>query len=131
MTNAAELSRRERQIMDVIFARGEASVVQIQAELPDAPSATAIRTLLRILEQKGHVRRRKNGRQHLYRPQQARKVAGLQALRHVLKTFYEDSLESALAAHLTGSQQNLSDAEVERLTRLIQDAQSSQEEESA
>ncbi len=122
MVDSSQLSRRERQIIDVIYLRKEASVLQIQEGLPDAPSATAIRTLLRILEEKGHVRRRKEGREFFYQPTQPKKKAGFHALQHVLETFYEGSIEGALAAHLTGSKNGLSDDEVHRLMRLIGDA---------
>ena len=122
MVDSSQLSRRERQIMDVIYLRKEASVLQIQEGLPDAPSATAIRTLLRILEEKGHVRRRKKGREFFYQPTQPKKKAGFQALQHVLETFYEGSIEGALAAHLTGNKNGLLDDEVRRLMQLIRDA---------
>lgn len=122
MVDSSQLSRRERQIMDIIYVRKEASVLQIQEGLPDAPSATAIRTLLRILEDKGHVCRRKEGREFVYLPTQPRQNAGFQALQHVLTTFYEGSIESALSAHLTGNQQGLPESEVRRLIRLIRDS---------
>ena len=122
MVDSSQLSRRERQIMDVIYLRKEASVLQIREGLPDAPSATAIRTLLRILEEKGHVRRRKQGREFFYQPTQPKNKAGFKALQHVLETFYEGSIESALAAHLTGSKNGLSEDEVHRLMRMIRDA---------
>lgn len=122
MPDPPQLSRRERQILDIIYAEREASVLQIQERLPDAPSATAIRTLLRILEEKGHVRRRKEGREFVYLPTQPKKKAGMQALKHVLRTFFEGSIESALAAHLIENRSGLSDEEVRRLTRLIRDS---------
>lgn len=122
MAQSSELSRRERQIMDVIYARKEASVLQIQEGLPDAPSATAIRTLLRILEEKGHVRRRKEGREFVYLPTQPRQNAGFQALQHLLATFFEGSIESALAAHLTGNKKGIADDELRRLLRLIRES---------
>ena len=108
--------------MDVIYARKEASVLEIQKGLPDAPSATAIRTMLRILEDKGHVRRRKEGREFVYLPTQPRQNAGFQALQHLLATFFEGSIESALAAHLTGNKNGIPDSELRRLLRLIRDS---------
>ena len=84
MTDLRNVSRRERQIMDIIFARGAATVLDIQADLPEAPSTMAIRRMLSILEEKGYLRRRKKGRQHVYSPQQTRKRAGRTALRHVI-----------------------------------------------
>lgn len=122
MENSPQLSRRERQIMDVIYARKEASVLQIQEGLPDAPTATAIRTLLRILEDKGHVCRRKEGREYVYLPTQTKQNAGFQALQHLLATFFEGSIEGAVAAHLTGSETSLPESEARRLIRLIRDS---------
>jgi predicted transcriptional regulator len=119
MGDPADLSRRERQIMDIIYVHKQASVLQIQEGLPEAPSATAIRTLLRILEDKGHVGRRKQGREFIYLPTQPRRKAGLKALQHVLETFYEGSIEGALSAHLTGNKGKLDDEEIGRLMQLI------------
>jgi len=122
MVDPFPFSRRERQIMDVLYARQEASVLQIREGLPDAPSATAVRTLLRILEEKGHVRRRKEGREFIYAPTQPKRTAGFKALQHVLETFYEGSIEGALAAHLTRNRNGLQDDELRTLMRLIRDA---------
>ena len=96
------LSRRERQIMNVLFKHGEASVTDIAGELPDAPTDTAIRTHLRILENKGHVKRHREGRKHLYRPTMSRRRAARTALSSVLSTFFDGSLGDAVAAHLDG-----------------------------
>lgn len=127
MGKAHQLSRRERQIMDVIYEQEEASVLQIQERLSDAPTATALRTLLAILEEKGHVRRRKQGREFFYLPTQPKARAGYQALQHVLKTFYEGSIESALAAHLTGERKKLAEDEVRRLMQMIREAQAKED----
>ena len=101
MPNPAHFSRRERQIMDVVFARGEATVNQIRAEIPDAPTDMAVRRMMHILEEKGHLRRRREGREMVYLPVQSKARAGLKALQGVLDTFFDGSLDEALAAHLT------------------------------
>lgn len=120
MANPEDLSRRERQIMDVLYARGEASVVDIQSGLPEAPTPMAVRRMLQILEEKGVVARRKEGREFIYRPKLPARRAGSRALKHVLETFFEGSLEKALAAHLGDRREKISAAEMERLTTLIQ-----------
>ena len=101
MPSPAHFSRRERQIMDVVFARGEATVNQICAEIPDAPTGMAVRRMMHILEEKGHLRRRQEGREVVYLPVQSKARAGLNALQGVLDTFFGGSLDDALAAHLT------------------------------
>jgi predicted transcriptional regulator len=117
-----QLSRRERQIMDVLYARGEASAVEVHADLPDAPSKTAVRTLLRILEEKGHLRHKQQGLKYIYQPSRPRGHAGRSALRRVLHTFFEGSLEKAVAAHLGNSASELSPDELARLADLISQA---------
>src|SRR5262249_54099940 len=113
------LSRRERQIMDVIYARGEAKAADVVAGLPDPPSKTAVRTLLRILEGKGHLTHRQEGVTYVYRPSRPRGRAGRTALRRVLDTFFDGSLERAVAAHLGDAAAGVSAAELERLADLI------------
>ena len=122
MTDHPELSRRERQIMDVLYARGEASVLEIQAELPEPPTATAIRTMLQILRDKGFLKRRKQGREFIYAPRKARQKAGNHALKHVVETFFDGSLASALAAQLASRKADLSDEELKEMVELIQNA---------
>lgn len=117
-----DLSRRERQIMNILFRRGEASVVEIAEELPDPPSETAIRTFLKILENKGHVRRQREGRRHVYRPAKSRKRAARAALTDVLRTFFDGSLGEAVAVHLADPATSLDDAELERLRTLVRNA---------
>jgi predicted transcriptional regulator len=116
------LSRRERQIMDVIYARGEAKAADVVAGLPDPPSKTAVRTLLRILEDKGHLTHRQEGVTYVYRPSRPRGRAGRTALRRVLDTFFDGSLERAVAAHLGDAAAGVSAAELERLADLIEQA---------
>lgn len=120
---ANDLSRRERQIMDVLFAREEATVAEVAAELPDPPTETAVRTLLSILEEKGKVKRRKVGRRFLYKPAAARRTAARGALRRVLNVFFQNSLSDALAAHLSDPNVDLSSEELRRLRKLIADAE--------
>ena len=117
-----DLSRRERQIMNVLFRRGEAAVTDIAGEIPDSPSDTAIRTFLKILERKGHVRRHKDGRRHLYRPAKSRRRAARAALINVLGTFFDGSLGDAVAAHLSNPSSKLDAQELERLQALINEA---------
>jgi predicted transcriptional regulator len=122
MAGEEHLSRRERQIMDIVYARGEASAADVLAALPDPPGKTAVRTLLRILEDKGHLRHRQDGQTYLYRPSRSRGHAGRSALRRVLSTFFDGSLEKAVAAHLGDSASELSDAELARLADLVNQA---------
>jgi BlaI family transcriptional regulator, penicillinase repressor len=116
------LSRRERQIMDIVYARGEASAAAVHQALPDPPSKTAVRTLLRILEEKGHLTHKQVGLAYVYQPSRPRGSAGRSALRRVLATFFEGSLEKAVAAHLGDPAAELSAEELARLADLIHQA---------
>jgi predicted transcriptional regulator len=118
MPAPSQLSRRERQIMDLVFAKGEATVREIQAVLPDPPSDMAVRRLVHILEEKGHLRRRMRGRAVVYSPRQSRAKAGLNALRHVLETFFGGSVDEALAAHLA-DRESVTPEQLERIRALI------------
>jgi predicted transcriptional regulator len=122
MRRIAHLSRRERQIMDVLFARGEATVLQIAEGLPDPPTPMAIRRMLHILVEKGHLKRRQEGREMVYTPREPRKRAGTNAFQNVLETFFRGSLEEALAAHLISRKEKVSDEERDRLLKLIQES---------
>jgi BlaI family penicillinase repressor len=117
-----QLSRRERQIMDVIYAKGKATALEVVENLPDPPSKTAIRTILGILEEKGHLKHEQHGQTYLYFPVHSREQAGPSALRRVLDVFFGGSLEHAVAAHLGDSADELSDAELKRLAALVQQA---------
>src|SRR5579871_895488 len=119
MGEAAALSRREREIMDVVYARGEATATQVVAGLAEPPTQTAVRTFLRILEDKGHLTHRKEGRQFVYKPTRARPVEGRSALRRLLRVFFDGSIEKAVAAHLTDPAAELSAEEIEQLQQLI------------
>jgi BlaI family transcriptional regulator, penicillinase repressor len=116
------LSRRERQIMDVIYAMGEATATEVMAGLPDPPTNTAVRTMLRILEQKGHLSHRQEGLKFVYRASRPRARAGRTALERVLRTFFDGSLEKAVAAHLGDEAAGMSNEELDRLAELIEQA---------
>jgi predicted transcriptional regulator len=116
------LSRRERQIMDIVYARGEATAAAVHAELPDPPSYSSVRALLAILIEKGHLKHRSEQGRYIYAPTRRRSQAGRSALRRVLDTFFEGSLEKAVAALLQGSDANLSREELARLGQLIEQA---------
>lgn len=121
MSDPTELSRRERQIMDVVFAQGDATVNQIAAALPDPPTAMAVRRMMHILEEKGFLKRRQDGREVVYSPKQSKQRAGKKALQHVLDTFFGGALDEALAAHLT-SAEALSTDQLSRINMLIEQA---------
>jgi predicted transcriptional regulator len=122
MPNPAELSRRERQIMDLLFAEGEATVNRICELLPDPPTSMAVRRMLHILEEKGHLNRREQGREVVYAPREAKVKAGGSAFQRVLETFFGGSLEDALAAHLHSRKDKVSSEERDRLVKLIEQA---------
>jgi predicted transcriptional regulator len=113
------LSRRERQIMDILFRLGRATAAEVMAELPSDPSYSTVRTQLRVLEQKGHVRHQEDGVRFVYMPVVARTSARKSALRHVVNTFFEGSPEKAVAALLGGDAAKLSDDQLERIAALI------------
>jgi BlaI family transcriptional regulator, penicillinase repressor len=121
MHNPSQLSRRERQIMDIIYAAGEATVRQVQARLQDPPTNMAVRRMLQILEEKGELRRRPKGREVVYLPAQSKARAGLNALQHVLDTFFSGALDDALAAHL-GSKVSASPEQLARMRNIIEQA---------
>lgn len=128
MDEHTHLSRRERQIMDVLYAKGEASVREVQQNLPNPPTATAVRRLLNILREKGHVHHRKKGREVIYKPIRARRQAGKAALERVLNTFFGGSAANALAAHLSDPKGDLSEEEIERLHQAIEQARRMEED---
>jgi len=119
---SATLSRREREIMDALYRLGRASAAQVQAALADPPSTTAVRTLLTILEHKGHVRHASDGTRYLYEPRVARALMAKRAVKSVLATFFDDSVEGVVAALLNQEDKRLSRDELERLARLIEKA---------
>lgn len=122
-----QLSRREREIMEIIYAREQATVAEIQAAMQDAPGLGAVRKMVQILEAKGHLKHSKAGREHVYLPSQAKKSAAKRALQGLLDTFFGGSLREAVAAHLTGKPQALDAAELKAIEKLIQEARRNSE----
>ncbi len=122
MTDFAKLSRRERQIMDIIFAGNGATVMEVCRALPDPPTDMAVRRLMHILEEKGYVTRRKRGREYVYRPKRSKRNAGMKALEHVLNTFFEGAVDNALAAHLGKKEPKVTEEQLDRMIRLIEKA---------
>ena len=118
----AQLSRRERQIMDVLYRRGQAAASEVLDGLPDPPSYSAVRAMLRLLEEKGVVTHEEDGPRYVYRPVVARDKALRSELRRVLRTFFDNSAEQAVAALLDLEGKDLSTAELDRLAKLIDDA---------
>ena len=117
-----ELSRRERQIMDLLYQRGRATAAEVQENLPDPPSYSAVRAMLRVLEDKGHVRHEQDGPRYVYVPRVARDRAKRSALRHVVRTFFDGSKEQLVAALLDDKSTELSKDELDRLASLIERA---------
>ena len=117
-----DLSRRERQIIDILYTQGRATAAEVQTALPDPPSYSAVRAMLRILEEKGHVRHEHDGPRYVYVPTLAPDRAKRRALRHVLQTFFNGSAEQAISALLDESDTRLSDRELDRLAKLIDQA---------
>ena len=115
----ASLTRRERQIMDILFRRGRATAAEVMEELPGEPSYSTVRTQLRVLEEKGHVRHEDDGVRFVYSPAVARHAARKSALRHVIDTFFDGSAEKAVAALLGGEGAKLSEEQLDRIADLI------------
>ncbi len=122
MDIGSQLSRRERQIMDIVFARGKASGAEILEGLPNPPTRGALRTMLRILEDKGHLKHHKEGRQYIYRPTRSTRQVGPPALQRVVDTFFGGSIRRAVAAHLAKRETDVSEDELRRLAELIREA---------
>lgn len=122
MKDPLDLSKRERQIMEVLYARGEGSAGDVLEKLQDPPTRTAIRTLLRILADKGHLTHSKRGRETVYQPTRPQQQVGRGALRRLLGTFFEGSLQQAVAAYLSDSRTQVSEQELDGLRDLIDQA---------
>ena len=116
------LSRRERQIMDILYQRGRATGAEIHESMPDAPTYSAVRAKLRVLEEKGHIRHEEESLRYVYLPTLPRDTARRSALRHVVSTFFEGSVEQAVAALLDLSTAKLDDHELNRIADLIEEA---------
>lgn len=128
MGDSPQLSRRERQIMDVIYARGSASASDVLHDMADPPSRVSVRTLLRILEEKGHLVHKVRGREFIYEPTRPRKREGQSALRRVLTTFFDGSLTKAVTAHMSDPAAALSGDDLMRLEQLVKDARKREED---
>jgi predicted transcriptional regulator len=118
----AHLSRRERQIMDILYRRGRATANDVMADLPGDPSYSTVRTQLRVLEDKGHVRHAEEGLRYVYEPAVPRQAARRSALRHLVDTFFDGSAENVVAAVLGNEATKLSDAELDRIAALVKQA---------
>jgi predicted transcriptional regulator len=113
------LSRREREILDVLYRKGSATVGEVGEDLTDAPSYSAVRTILRILEAKGHIRHVEDGKRYVYIPLEPRKAAARSALMQVVTTFFAGSLEQAVTSFLSDADMRISDDELSRLSAAI------------
>ncbi|HEX6178431.1 MAG TPA: BlaI/MecI/CopY family transcriptional regulator [Thermoanaerobaculia bacterium] len=116
------LSRREREIMNIIFRTGKATAVEVLDSMEDPPSYSAVRATLRVLEQKGHVRHQHDGTRYVYTPTVNKEKARVSALDHLLNTFFEGSAANIVATLLEKSKDRLTPAELDRLSKLIEEA---------
>ena len=118
----ATLTRRERQIMDVLYRLGRATAAEVMAALPGDPNSSTVRTQLRVLEDKGHVRHDEEGLRYVYAPAVPRHAARKSALKHLVDTFFDGSAEQVVAAVLGGEGARLSDEDLKRIAELVADA---------
>lgn len=122
MKGQKNLSRRERQIMDIIYEVNEATVAQVLGKIPNPPSYSTVRALLRVLEEKGHLKHKQEGPRYIYSPTLPREEARQNALKHLMKTFFDNSTEDIVAALLNISEENLSEQDYKRLVEMIRKA---------
>lgn len=122
MSAMGGLSRRERQIMEILYQRGKASASDVREAMEDAPSYSAVRAMLRVLEEKGHVKHQEEGLKYVYVPVVARDKAKRSAVKHVLDTFFAGSPEQIVAALLDVSAEKLTSEELDRMADLIEKA---------
>ena len=115
----AVLTRRERQIVDILYRRGRATAGEVMDELPGDPSYSTVRTQLRVLEEKGHVRHEEQGLRYVYVPAVPRGAARKSALRHLIDTFFDGSAEQVVGALLGGAGSRLTDEELDRIAELV------------
>jgi BlaI family transcriptional regulator, penicillinase repressor len=115
----AFLTRRERQIVDILYRRGRASAGEVMSELPGDPSYSTVRTQLRVLEEKGHVRHEEQGLRYVYMPAVPRGAARKSALRHLIDTFFDGSAEQVVGALLGGAGSRLTEEELHRIAELV------------
>ncbi len=127
MNADSPLSRRERQIMDIVYQQEKVTAAEVQAALPDPPSYSAVRALLGILEAKGHLRHSKTGARYVYLPTRPRSSAARSALQQVMQTFFGNSVEKTVATLLSVSDTPLSEPEWQRLSALIEAAKETPE----
>jgi BlaI family transcriptional regulator, penicillinase repressor len=118
----AHHSRRERQILEILYERGKASAAEVRQAMPDAPGYSAVRALLRVLEEKGHVRHEEQGPKYVYLPVVARNKARRSAMKHVMDTFFSGSPEQIVAALLDVSAARLTREELDRMAAMIEQA---------
>jgi BlaI family penicillinase repressor len=116
------LSRRERQIMDILYQRGKSSASEVLEAMPDPPGYSAVRAMLRVLEEKGHIRHQAEGLKYVYVPTVARDKAKRSAVKHLLDTFFKDAPEQVVAALLDVSSTRLTRAELDRMAEMIERA---------
>ena len=116
------LSRRERQIMDILYRRGRATANEVMEALPGNPTSSTVRTQLRVLEEKGHIRHEEEGLRYVYSPAVPRHAARRSALRHLVHTFFDGSAENVVAAVLGGEASKLSADQLDRIAELIEQA---------
>ena len=128
MPAATNLSRRERQIMDILYRLGSATAAEIRENLPEPPSYSTVRALLRILEDKGHLRHQYDGPRYVFTPVVSRPAAQKSALRQMVRTFFDGSATQAVAALLDMSARDLTDEELEKLGKLVEQAKGESEE---
>ncbi len=121
-SSLSALTRRERQIMEIIYGHGRATASEVHRELPDRPSYSTVRTLLRVLEEKGYLTHEYDGPRFVYSPCISTEQAKRSAIEQLLRTFFDNSAANAMAALLDMSSANLSETELKRLARLIQQA---------
>jgi len=122
MSTLSSLSRREREIMDILYRRGKASASEVREAMPEAPSYSAVRAMLRVLEEKGHIRHEAEGLKYVFLPVVTRDKAKRSAVKHVLDTFFGGSPEQAVAALLDVSAQRLTREELDRMSAMIEQA---------
>ncbi len=122
MKPAASLSRRERQIMDILYQHGKSSATAVREAMPDAPGYSAVRAMLRVLEDKGHVRHQAEGLKYVYLPTVTRDKAKRSAVKHLLDTFFHNSPEQVVAALLDVSSTRMTRQELDRMTEMIEKA---------
>jgi BlaI family penicillinase repressor len=122
MSTPGGLSRRERQIMDILYQRGKSSASEVREAMPNAPSYSAVRAMLRVLEEKGHIGHEAEGLRYVYLPTVPREKAKRSAMKHLLNTFFNDSPEQIVAALLDVGSTRLTHQELDRMAAMIEEA---------